>query len=721
MADDFTTQVQIGADTGQLEAGMEQAKSTVNDAFEAMKASIQGASDNIAAAMQFQTRQITGALDQMKTRAQSAASETSGWMDRIKDSLGPLGGAFEMLSDHLLGLATAAGALKVIKDSISSTQEWAGEVLRLSQLFGISTEEASALAVGIGELAAESLRSDVTVESLYGIMQAFTSTLTKNEDLLKSWGITTRDNNNEWRNGLDLLQDVIKYINSLDGTVAKNNASFEVFHRRFQDVSVLAGLSAARFEEWRKKANDLGLTIGKDGVVAAQSFSKACEDLHLEWKAFEEFIGGPLISALTKLLDFLNRCAMDMARVQGEAKAAQDIARIETTIPRKWVSQGMTGYYEYEMQPGGLTRPTPPEPARKPGGKDTGTGAETGGGGGRGGGGGGRSAAVEQEETDDREIIAMARELADSKASLAEITVDKTKALALTEVDIEKEKVKQLQAQGEISDEEALKRLTELENRKLAIMETEVRDKEKIELQKLQAEIAAGVTSQVELQKLQDRKREIAAKADAQVEELEKKHQLALLQIQKTTDEEEDEDWDKSLEKMGSSFNNLIGQLTSGNKEVLSAFKSFGDSMVKIFMDAVEQMIMEWLGFESMMAAVKWAFGGIGTAITGFLGFQEGAWNIPQTMPAVLHAGEMVLPAEPAAAFRSAIAGAPSGAAAGAAPSGAAAGAAPAIPAVNFHIHAMDGEDVARVLMNHPDALARALNTMGRGFHPVGR
>jgi hypothetical protein len=149
---------------------------------------------------------------------------------------------------------------------------------------------------------------------------------------------------------------------------------------------------------------------------------------------------------------------------------------------------------------------------------------------------------------------------------------------------------------------------------------------------------------------------------------------------------------------------------------MLSAFKSFCDSMVKTFMDAVEQMIMEWRVLQSMMSSMGGVFGGIGTAITGFLGFQSGAWNIPAVTPAILHPGEMVLPAPAAAAFRAAAVGGRPGPGASHAPGGSA-------PPQSFHFHisALDGADVQRVLLNNPDAVAAVIRSLGRNFIPVGR
>ena len=313
-----------------------------------------------------------------------------------------------------------------------------------------------------------------------------------------------------------------------------------------------------------------------------------------------------------------------------------------------------------------------------------------------------------------QEELAQAKETEESKAKLAEITLDKKKALALIEIDMAKDTAAHRRAMDEIDKADELKIQQELENQKYAVELQSLRDKEKIELDKLKAETEAGTKSLLETQKLEDQRKEIVAKEQAQEEELQRKHQATMLNLQQKEQEQERSNWDQTLSRIGSSFDNLIGSLTSGNKKMLSAFKSFCDSMVKTFMDAVQDMIEEWSVFQSMISSMGGFFGGIGTAITGIFGFQSGVWNIPHIMPAVLHPGEMVLPAPAAAAFRAA--------AVGAGPTSRAAGAgAPGVPIVHFNISALDGADVQRVLLNNPDAVAAVLRSLGRNFVPVGR
>jgi hypothetical protein len=729
---DFKTEVVFGVDTAEFQAGLNQITAQLQEGMEKMK----------------------GSLNSMSSGTKGAAREMTGSLGSVRESLNSVGGAAAAVVPELGKIAAEFGpiiaAAALLKCSVSFTQEWAGEVLRLSTMLGISTQEASALDVALGELAAEALRSDVSVESLYHLIQMFTRSLGQNEEMLNKVGIATREGpNKDYRNMLDIMLDVLKYLNSLDGATARNVASQKIFHRSWQDVIVLLGLTPAKMEEARKKADDLGLTLGQDGVMHARAFQKSCHELHLQWEGFKNFVGGPLVDALSTLFEWINKdikAAHEMKDFESGVRASLGDWRTgatKTRMPKGMVFMG--GEIEEERRPGGGK---PPEEL-----------LEGKGGAGAGGPGllaqwrdeleqikaaegsffdfskerekafweaklslcqegsaewlGVRRLMYEADKAIAAEELAQAKETEESKAKLAEITVDKKKALALIDLEIAKDTNAHLRAMDEIDKAEEYRRQQELETKKYAIELTALKDKEKIELDKIKAEIEAGTKSALELQKLEDKKREIVAKEAAQEEELQKKHQATMLNLQQKEQEQEKSNWQDTLNKIGSSFNNLIGQLASGNKQMLSAFKSFCDSMVKTFMDAVEQMIMEWMGFQSMMDATKWAFGGIGA----IFGFQAGAWNIPHTMPAVLHPGEMVLPAPAAAAFRSAAVGGSAGFQP--VPSGGP-GAAPP-QSFHFHISALDGADVQRVLLNNPDAVAAALRSLGHNFVPVGR
>jgi hypothetical protein len=100
-----------------------------------------------------------------------------------------------------------------------------------------------------------------------------------------------------------------------------------------------------------------------------------------------------------------------------------------------------------------------------------------------------------------------------------------------------------------------------------------------------------------------------------------------------------------------------------------------------------------------------------GDGLKALIPLATGAWNIPSDMPAFLHAGEMVVPADAAAAIRG------GGSFGGGAP-GATSGA-----SGNFtiNINAIDTQTGAQFLKQHASVIAQTLNGQARNFNPAMR
>ncbi len=91
-------------------------------------------------------------------------------------------------------------------------------------------------------------------------------------------------------------------------------------------------------------------------------------------------------------------------------------------------------------------------------------------------------------------------------------------------------------------------------------------------------------------------------------------------------------------------------------------------------------------------------------AIKDFAKFDQGAWNIPHDMPAMVHAGETILPRPFAEDFRR---------------NGGNLGGGAGGDTYNLHVHAVDGDSVRRLFMDHGEHIAAAMsNQIRTGWRP---
>ena len=111
--------------------------------------------------------------------------------------------------------------------------------------------------------------------------------------------------------------------------------------------------------------------------------------------------------------------------------------------------------------------------------------------------------------------------------------------------------------------------------------------------------------------------------------------------------------WKAAGDQVAGIFNSQVDGLLHGTETFAAAFKNMMTS-------AIEDIIKELIKLAAEAAAVKLlmpAFGG--TSLLGGLipGFAVGAWELPSDTIAQVHAGEMIVPAGPAAGLRSALSG----------------------------------------------------------------
>lgn len=140
------------------------------------------------------------------------------------------------------------------------------------------------------------------------------------------------------------------------------------------------------------------------------------------------------------------------------------------------------------------------------------------------------------------------------------------------------------------------------------------------------------------------------------------------------------------------------GQSTSLIGLIENALKAIGADAAKVFAD-VYAFFSPILG--PAAAAPATAAAGAVTAVGSTLtGYAAGTWDVPQDMPAFIHKGEAILPADFASGFRAAMAGGGGGRGGS--------------PSASFSIQAMDGASVQRVLGANHGAVAAALKRAWR-------
>lgn len=139
-------------------------------------------------------------------------------------------------------------------------------------------------------------------------------------------------------------------------------------------------------------------------------------------------------------------------------------------------------------------------------------------------------------------------------------------------------------------------------------------------------------------------------------------------------------EWQSALNVIDRSLDTMLKGVLQGTQSWQQAMARLFSNIALAFIEAVVKMMVQWAAFEALTAIMGASpianpfgggAGGMGTAgggagssglgtvlmaamhgVGSILGFASGSWSVPADMLAVVHQGEMIIPANAAAALR---------------------------------------------------------------------
>lgn len=224
--------------------------------------------------------------------------------DAVKSGVETMKGHFETLSNPFESLFKAFGALSallaggaVFKEAINATKEFTGESVALSKQLGITTNEAAALNIALGDIGSDA--------SSYGAAASMlTRQLKTNEKALNAMGMETRNSKGELLGMKQQMENAVETLRGYKEGTDRNLAAQTLFGRGAQDAAKLLKLTSEVTEEAKKKQEELGLTVGTENVAALKKNKAAMNDVADVFLAVKKVIGDVLMPALTTLANW---------------------------------------------------------------------------------------------------------------------------------------------------------------------------------------------------------------------------------------------------------------------------------------------------------------------------------------------------------------------------------------------------------------------------------
>ena len=232
----------------------------------------------------------TGVIEGMR----AAAEAVEGGSTQMKTALAGLNAAFESAMAPLIAFMAILKGGEFLGEAVSATVDMNKEAAKLGKQLGISANEAGALSMAI--------------EKVHGTTDAFSqasSMLTRqiknNEDGVKAMGLETRNSDGSLRNMKDIMMDAIGVLNGYKAGTDRNLAAQVLFGRGAQNLGPILKLNNDLLEEAKKRQEELGLTITKEGQERVQKYRDAMTEAGEVMEAIKVAIGNAVMPALTML------------------------------------------------------------------------------------------------------------------------------------------------------------------------------------------------------------------------------------------------------------------------------------------------------------------------------------------------------------------------------------------------------------------------------------
>ena len=306
MSDD-TVSVKIAADASGVKAGTQTARDsmtelgrTVNQVADAVKSSSSGmvlAIKGIGTAMQValgsvQAAGSVGAESLSKLHEASEAAE--GGVQGLKGVINNMGAVVESAMAPLLAFTAILGGGQFFKEAISDTTAFYKEAAVLGRQMGTSANEAAQLGMAVKGVGG-------SVETFGEAATMMTRQIRVNEDAVKKMGLATRDADGNYRDTKTLMMDAIAVLNQYKEGTDRNLAAQVLFGRGAANLGPILKLNNEKLEEAKKKQEELGLTITKEGQAKTAAYRTAMIEVKEVMEGLMVTIGSAVLPIFTSL------------------------------------------------------------------------------------------------------------------------------------------------------------------------------------------------------------------------------------------------------------------------------------------------------------------------------------------------------------------------------------------------------------------------------------
>jgi uncharacterized protein YukE len=231
--------------------------------------------------------------------AAEAAKAVKEAVGQMQNGLGSLGEAFSSVKGMFAGLTAVLAGGAAFKEAVQETRQMTQETVSLSRILGVAASEASVLNVALDDIRSNG-------EAYSGAFIHFARQLRNNSDALKQMGVDTDALKNGTKSSNDVFMEALKIVSRYKPGLDQTQAAMTMFGRSVEDVLKLQKLTPQVMEDARRKAEELGLVIGPQGVKTTMEYNAAMNDVGDVMKGVSKAIGDAVMPMLTAMANKFN-------------------------------------------------------------------------------------------------------------------------------------------------------------------------------------------------------------------------------------------------------------------------------------------------------------------------------------------------------------------------------------------------------------------------------
>ena len=227
--------------------------------------------------------------------AQDAASAVKNSITQMKGTFESLGSVMTAIQGPFLALSAILAGGAMFKDSMKAATEWNGEITKLSKAMGVTTEEASVMAVALDHIG-------VSTETYTTATVMMSRQLANNQGAFKTLGVAVRDTETgAFRPITQIMVDVNDKLKTIGNITEQNIAGMKVYGRGWGEVRQLMKMNTETMQEAQETAERLHLIVGPEGAAMTRQYKEEQRDMNLVMQSLEIQVGNALLPVMVQL------------------------------------------------------------------------------------------------------------------------------------------------------------------------------------------------------------------------------------------------------------------------------------------------------------------------------------------------------------------------------------------------------------------------------------